>query len=73
MFFLLTGEKPFKGVTPMEVYNDTLANSPPMVSRFGNFCSTECIDILRKMMQRFPDDRYYSYGELLDDLERLIQ
>lgn len=73
MFFLLTGEKPFKGVTPMEVYNDTLANTPPAVGRFSNFCSKECTDILRKMMQRYPDDRYYSYGELLDDLERLIQ
>jgi len=25
------------------------------------------------MMQRYPEDRYYSYEELLDDLERLIQ
>ena len=57
----------------MEVYNDTLANSPPMASRFGGCCSAECAEIIRKMMQRYPEDRYYSYCELLDDLERLIQ
>lgn len=73
MFFLLTGEKPFKGVTAMEVYNDTLANSPPMVSRFSDLCSADCVNVIRKMMQRYPEDRYYSYEELLDDLERLIQ
>lgn len=73
MFFLLTGEKPFKGVTAMEVYNDTLANSPPMVSRFSDLCSADCVNVIRKMMQRYPEDRYYSYEELLDDLGRLLQ
>ena len=73
MFFLLTDKKPFNGSTPMEVYNDTLANSPPMVSSFGDTCSQDCINIIRKMMQRFPEDRYYSYDELIADLEQLLQ
>lgn len=73
MFFLLTGQKPFNGSTPMEVYNDTLANSPPMLSSFGGTCSQDCINIIRKMMQRYPEDRYYSYDELIADLGSLLQ
>lgn len=73
MFFLLTGEKPFDGKSAMEVYNDTLANSPPMMSRFGNCCSNECMQLIRTMMQREPDDRFYSYSDLIAAMDRLIK
>ena len=73
MFFLLTGQKMFNGTSTMDVYTDTLANSPPQLERFNGLCSLECANIIRKMMQRYPEDRYYSYGELLDDLEKLLQ
>ena len=73
MFFLLTGQKTFNGNSTMEVYNDTLANSPPQLERFNGLCSPECANIIRKMMQRYPEDRYYSYSELLGDLESLLQ
>lgn len=73
MFFLLTGKKTFNGQSTMDVYTDTLANSPPAPERFEGLCSEGCINVMRRMMQRYPDDRYYSYSELLDDLEKLLQ
>lgn len=73
MFFLLTGQKPFNGNTAVEIYNDTLANSPPSISRFNGICSEKCINLIRTMMQHDPDDRFYSYRELLDGINELIQ
>ena len=73
MFFLLTGEKPFSGVTAMEIYHDTLVNSPPEFRRFKESCSPQCVQLIRRMMQKEPDDRFNSYGELLEEIEKLIQ
>ena len=73
MCFLLTGKKPFNGRTPMEIYHDTLANSPPMFLKFDTECSAECFQLIRRMMQREPDDRFESYDELLAEIEKLIQ
>ncbi|MBO5723057.1 MAG: serine/threonine protein kinase [Lentisphaeria bacterium] len=73
MCFLLTGKKPFSGSTPMEIYHDTLVNSPPLSLQFDTECSAGCLQLIRKMMQREPDDRHCSYSELLDEIEGLIQ
>ena len=71
MFFLLTGEKPFAGDTAMEVCQHTLTDTPPPVSRFRKKCSSQCIALIRRMMQVDPADRHPSYSELLADIEFL--
>lgn len=72
LFFLLTGEKPFSGKAPIDIYRDTIANSPPPDERFGGHCSEPCMRMIQKMMRVKPDDRYQSYSELLDDIGRLL-
>jgi len=71
--YLMSGKKPFNGDSPMEIYHDTLANSPPLTLEFDTGCSAGCMQLIRNMMQRDPDDRYYSYSDLLADIDRLIQ
>ena len=73
IFYLLTGQKPFNGTNPAAIFNDTLDNSPPPVERFESKCSSQCIAIVRKMMQGDPDKRYCSYDELLTDIDQLLQ
>ena len=72
MFYLLTGEKPFAGETPMEIYQNTLTNTPPLVYRFEGKCSLECISLIRRMMRPSPTDRYSTYSDLLSDIEELL-
>ena len=73
LFFLLTGEKPFMGATMQEIYADTLRNSPPRYQRLASKCSKGCIDLVRRMMQKEPRDRYGSYSELIQDINSLLQ
>lgn len=70
MFYLLTGKRPFSGDTPSEIFEDTLRNSPPPVESFDNSCSVEAMQIIQKMMQYEPSNRYQNYDELLADIER---
>ena len=72
MFFLLTGDKPFSGNTAMEICQNTLVETPPAVARFKGRCSSQCITVIRRMMERKPEDRYPSYSELLADIDSLL-
>jgi serine/threonine protein kinase len=73
LFFLVTGEKPFTGSTTQEIYTDTLRNSPPKFQRLASRCSRDCIQLIRRMMQKEPRDRYGSYSELIQDINNLLQ
>ena len=72
LFFLLTGEKPFAGRAPIEIYQNTLANSPPPDERFGGHCSVPCMRLIQKMMRVRPEERYQSYAELQADIDKLL-
>lgn len=72
LFFLLSGEKPFMGSSMQEIYADTLRNSPPRYQRLASKCSKNCIELVRRMMQREPRDRYSSYSELIQDVNSLL-
>lgn len=73
LFFLLTGEKPFSGRSMQEVFADTIRNSPPKYQRMASKCSKGCIELVRRMMQKEPRDRYGSYSELIQDINQLLQ
>ena len=71
MFFLLTGQKPFRGTTLEDIYQETMNNAPPPPEKFNGTCSPECIRLISKMMQFDPASRHSSYGELLDEIDML--
>lgn len=64
-FFLLTGKMPFEGNTNRKIYECTLKNSPPSSQSLAGFCSGNCIELIRSMMQKNANDRPASYRELL--------
>src|SRR5262249_50684491 len=69
LYFLVTGKPPFEG-TPAEalerVQGEDVAWSPN-INRAGD----ELAAIIRKCLNRTPQRRYPSAGELADDLRRL--
>ena len=72
LYFLLTGHQHIEGETMVDYYNHTLAYSPPPVESFGESCSEGCMNMIRKMMQKKPENRYSSYEELLADINTLL-
>lgn len=72
LFFLLTGHQSTNGKTLLDLYNQTLSYSPPQLESFHNSCSAECMNMICRMMQRNPEDRYSSYEELIADINTLL-
>ena len=73
LFFLLTGFQFNKGRNMIDCYNQTLEISPPSASYFANRCTPECMAMIRKMMERLPENRYNTYEELLAEINRLLE
>ena len=73
MFFLLTGKRLFAGNNAMEIYKNTLNSIPPAASCFGGSCSPGCIAMIQRMVRTNPKERYQTYGELLADMQKLLQ
>ena len=72
MYFLLKKENPFSGKTFLDIYQDTLRNSPPPRSCFEGVCSDECVSLLQSMMELDPGKRPGSYDELIQSIERIL-
>ena len=72
IYFLLTGENPFSAADLDQVYEKTLQNSPPPAESLQSVCSDSGIAIIQKMMMRKPQDRYSSYMELQEDIEKQL-
>lgn len=69
--FLLTGKIPFEGNTNRKVYECTLKNSPPSSQSLAGFCSGDCIELIRWMMQKDVKARPSSYAELLAAIDKI--
>ena len=67
---LLTGELPFTNTDPMELVHAHIAKMPiPPHSRDAQPCVSTLSDIIMKLLQKNPEDRYQSIAGLLYDLE----
>ncbi|MBP5641049.1 MAG: serine/threonine protein kinase [Victivallales bacterium] len=73
MYYLFTGEKPFSGKNMLELFQNTMQNSPNMDSLYPEFCSKGCAKFILRLMHTDRGRRYASYSALQKDLDRLIQ
>jgi serine/threonine protein kinase len=71
LFHLFTGRPPFEGTSTSEVVKARLkAQAPSMLSKC-NHVHAETSEVVGWMLERDPDRRYGSYGELIEAFENL--
>jgi len=64
LFELLTGCCPFEGDTITEVCGKVLAEPPPSLSAFSNCAATELDPVIARCLEKDPNRRYQTVGEL---------
>lgn len=72
LYELLTGEPPFRGDNPVAVAYQHVREIPPPPSSHNPRISPEADAVVLKAMEKDPDDRYATAGEMRDDLERAL-
>src|SRR5476651_1048560 len=71
LFHLMTGQQPFNGATLEDIILGHLEKPFPIeIAREANV-PTGWIHLIKKMMERSPDDRFADYRELRDALENV--
>ncbi|MCA9036004.1 MAG: protein kinase [Planctomycetaceae bacterium] len=71
LFELLTGERPFRGNTRM-LLHQLLTEDAPSPRRYNANIPRDMETICLKCLEKNPDRRYQTAGELADDLQRFL-
>jgi len=70
LFHALAGVPPFPGTELKAVLHARLKKPAPSVMKVCRGLHLETVQVVSKMLERDPDQRYQSYDELLKDLRR---
>jgi len=70
MYHALAGVPPFAGESLMKVLYARIKGPVPDISKACPSLHPETVEVLTRMLQKDPDDRYADYDELLKDLLR---
>ncbi|GBC76628.1 Serine/threonine-protein kinase PknB [bacterium HR08] len=68
LYELLTGQRPFRGATTVEVLHAILHDEPEPMSAIGPPVDFELERIVRKALRKNPADRYQTISEMKADL-----
>ena len=68
MMRVLTGEPPFSGESPVTIACRHIEDDLPLGKLFNEFIPVKISEMVQKMLQKNPFDRYNSYGEIIEDL-----
>ena len=71
LFEMATGERPWRGPTPVEVLVSILEDQPQDLRKLSPKTSGQLVAIIERCLEKKPDRRYPSAADLLADLERL--
>ena len=70
-YFLLTGQVPFSGTSREELYDIKLTHDIPDPRFLSPDIKPELAHLVLRLGKARPEERYQSYGDILDDLDRL--
>ena len=73
LYHLLTGDPPFGGSSVMEIIAKHVNAELPNPQDVTEHIPDGVIHVLRKMMAKKPKDRYADCGDLLHDVERVLE
>jgi eukaryotic-like serine/threonine-protein kinase len=71
LYELLIGRRPFSGTSTAEVLDKVLSHDPIAPIALRPELPIELNDLVLRMLQKFPEDRYSDWAELALDLARL--
>ncbi len=71
LFEMSTGKMPFRGEHEAAVMYSIVNEEPENASRYRNDIPEELLHILKKSLEKDPEDRYQSMAEIVVDLRRL--
>ncbi len=72
LFQALTGEVPFKAATQIELAQQVLEKPPPRPRDLAPELPAELEAVVLRCLEKDPDDRYGTAGDLADDLGRFL-
>jgi two-component system, LytTR family, response regulator len=73
LYEMITGRLPFDGANPQEVLAKVLTAQPDAIGRFNYEVPAELERIVRKCLEKDPEDRYQSAREIVLDLRALAK
>ncbi len=72
MFQMLSNQMPFDGDTTREVFTAHLTLPPPDISEIRSSVSPRTTRLVRRLLEKKPDNRYSNYKELGEEIESCI-
>lgn len=72
-YFLLTGQVPFSGTTPVAILKKHAMEKPPPLSKFNKAIPPAVEAIVLKLMAKNKEDRYADARELITALDNFLQ
>lgn len=73
LYEMLTGKLPFNGDTPIAIALKHIQEDMPAPSLYNDKVSPSLDQVVLKMTQKDPDDRYNNLEEVIGDLEKIKQ
>jgi len=73
LYHMVVGEVPFVGSSPLVVMTKHITEEAPYPSDLNTKVSVGLSDVICKMMEKHPDERYQKPSELMVDLERVAE
>ena len=75
LYHLLSGHMPYEGgaeTSPVAIMVKHVTDPPPQILQVLPACPPPVVLLLDKMLAKHPTARHQSYGELIQDLQRII-
>lgn len=73
LYFLLTGQPPFKGTNPIETIRQVISVEPVSPRQYNNHVDLDLATICLKCLEKEPGRRYASAGELSEELNLYLE
>ena len=73
LYQMLTGELPFKGTSIKVVARQHFEDKPTPIHKLNKRVSLRVSALVKKMMAKLPDDRFFSMEELLEEIWTIRQ
>ncbi|MEM7312314.1 MAG: protein kinase, partial [Planctomycetota bacterium] len=72
MYFMATGRMPFRAESPLCILNRISNDEPTGIQQINSDMSRTLSDIVEKLLEKNPEDRFQSAGEVHEVLEKYL-